>query len=155
MENLTVRSPIDGVVATFQIEKNLLNRPVRRGELLLQVMNVESDHWQLELQVPEYRMGHLLSALAEAEDHTLPVEYFLRTNVETTYEANVTRVATRTSESAEEGTVVEVFADIPPQALPSRRIGAEVQAKIDCGQRSLFYVLFGDVVEFFQRHLWL
>ena len=27
-----------------------------------------------------------------------------------------------------------------------RRIGAEVRAKINCGQRSLGYVLFGDVV---------
>ena len=35
------------------------------------------------------------------------------------------------------------------------RIGAEVTAKIHCGQRSLGYVLFGDVVEFVQRYFWL
>jgi len=118
-------------------------------------MDVDSDEWRLELEVPEHRMGHLLTAITQSEDHELPVEYFLRTNVDTTYEAKVTEVATRTSESQEEGTVVEVYAQIDPDTLPSRRIGAEVQAKIDCGDRSLFYVLFGDVVEFFQRHLWL
>jgi hypothetical protein len=111
--------------------------------------------WRLELEVPEYRMGHLLTALNKSESHTLPAEYFLRTNVDETHDATVTTLATRTNESEEEGTVVEVYADIDPDTLPSRRIGAEVQAKIDCGDRSLFYVLFGDVVEFFQRHLWL
>ena len=39
--------------------------------------------------------------------------------------------------------------------LPNRRIGADVRAKINCGKRSLGYVLFGDVVEFVQKHLWL
>lgn len=155
IEDLTVRSPINGVVATFQVRENLLNRPVRRGELLLQVMNVDSDRWRLELQVPEHRMGHLLSALAASETGTLPVEYFLRTNVDTTYDATVTMVATRTTESEDEGTIVDVHAAIDPQTLPSRRIGAEVQAKIDCGDSSLFYVLFGDVVEFVQRHIWI
>src|SRR5690606_41675133 len=46
IENLTVRSPIDGVVATFQVQKNLLNRPVRRGELPRQVLNVDSEDRQ-------------------------------------------------------------------------------------------------------------
>jgi multidrug efflux pump subunit AcrA (membrane-fusion protein) len=154
IEALTVRSPINGVVATFQVEQTLLNRPVRRGELLLQVMD-DTGRWRLELEVPDDRMWHLLAAMQQSEDHTLPIEYVLATNVETSYEATLTTVATRTNESEEEGLVVEVFAKIEPDSLPSPRIGAEVQAKINCGPKSLFYVLFGDVVEFFQRHLWL
>ena len=31
----------------------------------------------------------------------------------------------------------------------------EVTAKIDCGEQPLFFVLFGDVVEFVQRNVWL
>jgi hypothetical protein len=33
------------------------------------------------------------------------------------------------------------------------RIGAEVRAKISCSDRSLGYVLFGDVIEFIQKRL--
>ena len=154
IEALTVRSPIDGVVATFQLEQTLLNRPVRRGELLLQVMD-DKGAWRLELEVPDDRMWHLLEAMNTADDHTLPIEYVLASNVEKTYDARLTTIATRTNESEEEGLVVEVFADLERESLPSRFIGAEVQAKINCGPKSLFYVLFGDVVEFFQRHLWL
>jgi multidrug efflux pump subunit AcrA (membrane-fusion protein) len=151
---LTVLAPIDGVVATFQIKQKLLNRPVRRGDMLLEVMDDTGD-WRLELEVPEYRMGHILKALTESKAGTLPVEYVLATAVETSYEADLTTIATRSNQSEEEGTVVEVYADIDPETLPSRRIGAEVEAKIDCGKRSLGYVLFGDVIEFVQRHLWL
>ncbi|MBX3437355.1 MAG: HlyD family efflux transporter periplasmic adaptor subunit [Planctomycetaceae bacterium] len=154
MAALTVRSPIDGVVATFQIRQKLQDRPVRRGEVLLEVMD-DTGEWRLELEVPEYRMGHLLKALAASENGTLPVEYVLATAVETSYHAEVAEIATRTGESEGEGTIVEVFADIDPNTLPSRRIGAEVEAKINCGKRSLGYVLFGDVVEFVQRHFWL
>jgi hypothetical protein len=38
-KHLNVHSPIDGVLATFQVEQKLLNRPVRRGETLLEVMD--------------------------------------------------------------------------------------------------------------------
>lgn len=154
IEKLTVRSPIDGIVATFKVKQKLQNRPVRRTETLLEVMDHTGD-WQLELEVPEYRMGHMLKALERSKDHTLPVEYVLATAVETSYEAKVTKIATRTNETEEEGTIVEVYADIDPDTLPSRRIGAEVEAKINCGKRSLGYVLFGDVIEFVQRHFWL
>ncbi len=154
IEKLTVRSPIDGIVATFKVKQKLQNRPVRRTEILLEVMD-DTGEWQLELEVPEYRMGHMLKALDRSENQTLPIEYVLATAVETSYEAKVRTIATRTNESEEEGTIVEVYADIDADTLPSRRIGAEVEAKINCGQRSLGYVLFGDVIEFVQRNFWL
>ncbi|MCA9000109.1 MAG: HlyD family efflux transporter periplasmic adaptor subunit [Planctomycetaceae bacterium] len=153
IEKLTVKSPADGVVATFQLRQLLQNRPVRRGELLLEVMQPDGP-WHLELEVPEYRMGHLMTALHKSENLTLPVEYVLATQVETSHVATMTEVATRSNESEEEGTVFEVYASIDPADLPTRNIGSEVTAKINCGPKSLFYVLFGDVVEFLQRVLW-
>lgn len=153
IDKLTVKSPADGVVATFQVQQLLQNRPVRRGELLLEVMQPDGP-WRLELEIPEYRMGHLLTALHASESGTLPVEYVLATQVEKSHPATLTHVASRSNESEEEGTVFEVHASISPEDLPSRNIGAEVTAKINCGPKSLFYVLFGDVVEFLQRILW-
>ncbi len=150
---LSARAPIDGTVVTYQLKQNLLDRPVRRGEVLLEVMD-ETGPWRLELEVPEYRMGHLLRALGDVESHTLPVEYVPATAVEQTFSATVQSIGSRSNVSEEQGTIVEVFADIDPDELPQRRIGAEVTAKINCGQRSLGYALFGDVIEFLQRKLW-
>lgn len=151
---LHVRAPIDGVVATFQVEQNLRNRPVRRGEVLLQVMD-ETGPWHLELEVPEHRMGHLLRGQKKLDTAHLPIEFLLVTSPELTWDGQLQDIATRAVNTEESESVVEVMADIAPDAVPDRRIGAEVRAKINCGPRSLGYVLFGDVVEFVQKYFWL
>lgn len=151
-QKLAVLAPADGVVATFQLEQLLRDRPVQRGDLLLEVMDDAGD-WRLELDVPEYRMGHLLAALACTETGQLPIDYTPATDSRLELHATLTEVATRSNEGDEE-TIVQVYADIDPDDLPGRRIGAEVDARIRCGQKSLFYCLFGDVVEFVQRKVW-
>lgn len=153
-DQLTVRAPVKGVVATFQVRQNLLDRPVKRGDRLLEVMNVDGP-WRLELDVPEYRMGHVLSAVAGADlSAPLAVDYVAATAVSRGRVGQLGEIGSRSNESQEEGTVVEAFVDIDPNDLPGRRIGADVTAKIHCGRKSLGYVLFGDVLEFIQRKVW-
>lgn len=152
--NLLVTAPAPGVVATFQVKQLLQNRPVRRGELLMQVMD-DTGEWRLELEVPEYRKGHIERAIANSGDEKLRVEYVLATAVETSHEGHVTLISNRSNQSPEEGTIVEVHAAINKEDLGNRNIGADVTAKIHCGKKNLFYVLFGDVVEFVQRYFWL
>jgi hypothetical protein len=50
--------------------------------------------------------------------------------------------------------VVDVFVAADAAEIGPLRIGADAVARIDCGNRSLGYVLFGDAVEFIQRRLW-
>jgi hypothetical protein len=155
LEALEVRSPIDGVVATFQIEEILRERPVRRGELLLEVMRTTGP-WRLELDVPERRLGHILAAQAALPDSAqLPVRYVLATQTTRTHDAWLLPAATTRSQVAErEGTIVPMQA-APEGGLPvERQIGAELTAKITCGRRALGYVLFGDVIEFLRKRFW-
>ncbi|WP_417383089.1 efflux RND transporter periplasmic adaptor subunit [Gimesia sp.] len=153
LDKLNVKAPIDGVVTTFQIEQLLINRPVQRGELLLEIMDPNGP-WQLELDVEEKRMGHILRAAEKKGDLNLPVEFILATSNELTYEGEVTEISSRVNPSEESGPIVETYATFDKEELPLLRIGAEVSAKIDCGERSLFYVLFGDVVETCRRYFW-
>jgi multidrug efflux pump subunit AcrA (membrane-fusion protein) len=153
LELLTVRSPITGTVTSFQVEQALIHRPVRRGELLLEVMD-EEDQWRLEIDIPEHRLGHVLSALRRQSAHRLPAEFVLATTPEVTFCGEVNVIATRTNVMADQGPVVPVQIDVAADQIPNRRIGAEAVAKIDCGFRSLAYVLFGDAVEFVQRRVW-
>lgn len=154
VNSLTIRSPLTGIVATFQIEQLLANRPVRRGELLLEVMD-DSGDWRLELEVPEKRLGHILSAQEQLGTQNLEVEFRLATASETTYDAKLESSATRSVVSEKEGTVIEMFASFGTQKVSRRRIGAEAVAKINCGKRSLGYVLFGDVIEFVRKFFWI
>lgn len=153
-KSLTVHAPIAGVIATFQLEEMLLNRPVRRGELLLEVMD-QTGEWRLELEVPEQRLGHILIGQEQFQSTHLPIEFVLATATEKTWPARLDSIATRSASSEDGGTVVEVFAALEADEVPHRRIGSEVIAKINCGRRSLGYVLFGDVIEFIRKRLWL
>jgi len=153
-KSLVVHSPLSGTVATFQVVQLLTNRPVRRGDLLLEVMD-ETGPWRLELEVPEQRLGHILEGQEQLETPNLPVEFVLASATESTHEAKLESSATRSVTSEESGAVIEVFASLDASRLPHQRIGSEVKAKINCGKQSLGYVLFGDVIEFVRKRLWL
>jgi len=159
-ERLLIRAPIDGTIATFQIEQFLRNRPVARGEKLMEVLD-ETGAWRLELELPENRLGHVLRRAEEIGDMKLPVEFLPATSTEQTFNARLVRMATKSAVTEGEGTVLEVIANIDDEELPklrereNLRIGAEVKAKIGCGDSCLGYVLFGDVIEFVQKYVLL
>ena len=154
-EKSVVRSPLAGTVATFQLDRLLRDRPVGRGEVLLEVMD-DDGPWRLELNVADTRAGRLDDAIAEHGGIDLPVSFVVASDPETTFDATLTRIVDRAEPDADLGNVLAAYASLDdPDALPQRRIGTEVTAKIDCGPAPLFTVLFGDVVEFVQRNLWL
>jgi multidrug efflux pump subunit AcrA (membrane-fusion protein) len=150
--SLVVISPIDGIVTTFQLEQRLANRPVRFGEMLVEVMQPDGE-WRLELEVDERRLGHL-SRAREASEEPLDVEFALATLPEKSFHGDLESLATRVRPNQEGGSVLEVFVELDEAGLPARRIGSEVRARVDCGQRTLGFVLFGDVVEFIRRRWW-
>jgi hypothetical protein len=151
--SLTVTAPFAGTVATFQLEQLLFHRPVAKGERLLEILD-EAGDWHLELDLPENRLGHLLVAQLKSPSQNLPVDFVLATRPEDSFTGTLKTTASRTDVSVEEGSIVKVQVAVDKTQLPNCRIGAEVQGKIHCGDKSLFYVLFGDVVEFVQRHVW-
>ncbi|MBL4883966.1 MAG: efflux RND transporter periplasmic adaptor subunit [Planctomycetaceae bacterium] len=154
IEQLKVYSPIDGVVATFQVEQLLINRPIRRGEVLMEVMDPEGD-WQLELDVKDKRLGLILEQQKRINSKNLDVEFVLATDPETTYDAKISSISSRTTINQESGNVVRVLADFDEQQLTELRIGSEVKGKINCGKKRLGYVLFGDAIDFIRIRFWL
>jgi hypothetical protein len=154
MKDLEVRSPIDGLVVTWDLENRLLHRPVQRGQVLLRVANPDGP-WQLELHMSEDRMGHVARA-QQAIEPALPVSYMLATHPGTTRQGTVGEVAGGADiRTAEEGNTVliKVAIDRDDVADADRRPGATVNAKVYCGQRSLAYVWFHDLVAFVQSRI--
>lgn len=171
LESLNIKAPIDGVITTFQIEQLLLNRPVVRGEVLLEIKD-DQGKWQLELEVEEKRMGHFfdaqqeaIAALSDADRADpeklaaamkLPLDFRLATDAEETFDGTVQSVDYRIQTSEEAGSIMLVYASFDIDELPRKpRIGAEVRAKIRCGTSSFGYWAFGDIVEFLQKYFWL
>jgi multidrug efflux pump subunit AcrA (membrane-fusion protein) len=157
-QDLKVRSPIDGEVITWELEERLRNRPVQRGNLLMEVVNTGGD-WQLELRMPEKRMGHIDRYLRELQekdpDASLPVEFILATHPNETFRGRVTEINERAEVRSEDGVTVMIKADFDDEKpLPENlRPGSEVSAKIMCGYMPVGYVLLCDAIAYFQRNI--
>ncbi|MCH7543737.1 MAG: HlyD family secretion protein [Proteobacteria bacterium] len=155
IDSLSVRAPWDGIVVTFQGElEQLTDRPVGRGEVLLEIMDDTGD-WHLELEVDDRRMGHILEAQQALGQSELSVEFIAATTPERAYQGTLQMLGTRTETSADDGNVVPIVVSVDAKEIQHRRVGAEVRAKIDCGERSLGYVLFGDVIETVRSFFWM
>ncbi len=58
---LNIKSPIDGVVVTWDLRNRLIHRPVQKGQAMLRVAD-PSGPWHVELQMPENHMGFVAEA---------------------------------------------------------------------------------------------
>jgi multidrug efflux pump subunit AcrA (membrane-fusion protein) len=161
---MEVRSPVNGVVTTWEPQKNLQGRPVEVGQELIQVAATEGD-WVMEVDVPDDDMGPILEAQSRLQAEikagkkppgsTLQAYFVTATDPEHRYRGYVQRIAAK-AETVETKHVVKVtvaFSDKVRDDFLARnktlRPGAEVRARIECGQARLAYVLLRDVVHVF------
>jgi multidrug efflux pump subunit AcrA (membrane-fusion protein) len=145
---LDVVSPIDGQMVTWQVRDVLMNRPVQQGQILMEIVEPQGN-WELEVQMPEDRMGFVTDAQAEF-GQALPVKYITATNPGVTHQGTVKEVHRTAEIRGEEGNTVLVRVAIDKKELPDLRDGASVTAKIYCGRASLGYVWLHDLVSFVQ-----
>ena len=150
---LTVNSQMTGKVTTFEPEKLLIGRPVRRGQLLLEVMN-EGGLWQLELEIPAHKLGHIQSAQEISDSKTLPLKFILATMPERNFAGRIQQLSTRIMEKPDGTRVVQATATINSESLQGQTACAEVLARIDAGNKNLGYVLFGDLFDALRKWIW-
>lgn len=145
---LTVLSPVDGEVTTWNAEHLLENRPVRQGQALLTLAAVGGE-WELELAVPDDRSGRVIRAAADSTA-PLAVRFSPALDPSRVHEAVVIEIQNSAEIRGAEGSTVLVRAAVDPQDATPWRPGAEVAAQIQCGRRSIGYVWTRDITDFFR-----
>ncbi len=152
--DLVIKSPIDGVVVSWDVEKTLRSRPIMTGQVLMEVADL-SQPMYLELELPEKREGHLDDYIAannlSGPDAELEVEYILGTNVDRPLKAvlKVDSISTRADANEEHGAVIKMRADPDQQSLRALKPlpGAKVVADVKCGRRSSGFVFVHEIYE--------
>ncbi len=164
LDLMEIHAPQDGIITTWEVKKNLQGRPVEVGQELLQVAATDGD-WVMEVDVPDNDMAPILEAerklRAEVErgsqptGSTLSAYFVTMTDPEHRYPGYVRRIASK-AETVDGEHVVKVtvgFTDGVRDDFLTRnqelRPGAEVRARVKCGQARLAYAMFRDVV-----HVW-
>ncbi len=150
---LMIRSPIQGRVVSWDVEKNLRMRPIMTGQVLMEVADLEQN-LVLEVELPEKREGHLDEYIAQqglSNLDQLSVTYILATDPDEPMDATllIDSIAKRADANEEHGAVIKMRVN-PDQATLRNlqpRPGAKVIAKIYCGRRSSGFVFFHEIYE--------
>jgi biotin carboxyl carrier protein len=155
-EMLQIKSPIDGRVVTSNVQERLgSTRPVERGQNLLEVADPTKD-WELEVLMPEKRMGHIAEARSKTNGK-LPVTFFLATNPADQLQGEVDIEELSAEVRGDSGNTVLVHVSFDQERLhkvvTDPKIGASATAKIHCGKRAIGYVWFHDLVDFIRAKI--
>jgi multidrug efflux pump subunit AcrA (membrane-fusion protein) len=151
-EQLVVTSPITGRVLTWDVGHQLAARPVERGEVLVTVADLASP-WQLELDVPDDRMGYVLQAQRELQVD-LPVKFRLGSEEQATHNGRILEVCQTANRPAEKAsrqaptilTKVSLNApELEAELGEKVRPGMSARAQIACGRQPVGYVWLHDI----------
>ena len=147
VEALTIRSPIAGELVDWQLRRQLLGRPVSRGDRLMTVVAPDSK-FEVELFVPEKRMGHLLAA-ANQSPEPLTVSFTLASHPDQQILGQIIQIEPVLALHETEGNSARVLVEFENTQTNRDllRTGTRVTARINCGSRSLGYVLFHELLE--------
>ncbi len=151
-KNLIVRSPIAGqVLLPWDAEQSLLHRPVVTGQRVMTIADPAGD-WELELAMPERRMGHVNRAVDEFGPD-LPVSYISAGDPRSPKQGQVKEIYGITQVKGEDGPTIKMTIDINPADLFRPSPGTTVTAKVKCGRCSLGYAWFHEALEWVQKHV--
>ncbi len=178
--NLKIVAPIDGKVVTWEVRDLIRNRPVRTGARLMEIADSRKD-WELEIDVPEAKVGHVVRRLqslrATDPDAPLEVTFMLATNTGVELRGHVTHIDSSAEILGEAGNTVRMdvafdqseLAKLLPEGEAASaagspdeqiaaiklnlKVGADVKAKIHCGRRPIGYVWFHELWEFIQSRI--
>ena len=175
-EKLEIRSPIDGKVVGWKVQETLRDRPVTTGTQIMEIAD-PTKNWELEIDLPEAKMGHVVPRLRELRqadpNAELLVTFLLATNPdsEDKLQGRVVEIAPSAETNGEKGNAVRMRVAFDQKELAKLvdatatseaaiaalkqelKVGADVKAKIDCGRKPVGYVLFHELWEFIQRSL--
>jgi hypothetical protein len=128
---------------------------VNRGEELLEIADPSSP-WELEVTMPESRMGHIAKAWKESNGD-LPVKFILAVNPSEKLDGKVEEIHRSAEVRGDEGNTVLVRVSFDQDRLrevvEDPKIGNTATAKIYCGKRALGYVWFHDLVDFIRSKI--
>ncbi len=149
-KRLTVVSPIKGSVVTYDVRDILKDRPVERVEALMEVADL-SGNWQLELNLPDRKIGHVMQAFKKNDGQPLDVEFILAAKPGETLKGKLIEIGKGTEMLPEQGQHLKLKVAIEDKELDIKQLRSGVNAYIDCGKCSLGYSWFHPVLEFLQK----
>ncbi len=146
---MNLLSPINGVVYQSRLQEQLRSRPVQRGQQLLEIVN-DSGDWQLDLQVPDSVVGYIPTTELSKDGNKVEVQFAFNDDSRDAHLATLKSLDKATHLHDGQLTCLATVG-VEKTVAKTLRPGQTVSARIRCGRKSLAFVWFREVVEFWQR----
>ena len=144
---LVIYSNVAGEIVTWNLSQTLKDRPVRRGESLMKIANINGE-WNIEFEVPDQKYGYLKSA---SNNEELDIEFVLATNPEEKHKGTIVAKANTSQRDELNRSIVLVLGEFDRSSIEQLRPGAVVTARVDCGKKSIAYVWTHEFVDSIKR----
>lgn len=149
--DLLIRSPLDGVVIASDIERELRNRPLRRGETLFRVAATDGP-WQLRLSIPDRESGYVEQKLREGP---IAIRWGLESSAGHKQSATIDSVRSEVLWHPTRGAHRSAIASLTSEGMDHPALNATTYARIPCGDQPLWYIWSRPLVEYLQKRFWL
>ncbi len=148
-----LRSPIRGVVVARDLQQQLTSRPVRRGDALFRVVDVDGP-WHLKIQVVDRDSGYVLKRPMDPAQPADSLRFVLDSLPGEQFDAQVEWVSRFVQNRNGEGCFVEMHADVDRSIVSKSYMGASARAYFRCEDQPTWFVWCRPLVESVQRRLW-
>ena len=153
---LTVESPIDGQVITWDIKQNLKGRVVSPQNQLMEIADT-SGPWQLSLEVPDKHADKILLAWERrqsGQDDALQVRFSLASDPGQSYEGHVAMVGNEIQLNEDHQQVLRVKVELDSSAIALKKARTGVSAKLYTGEdTSMGYLWLSEIPDAFRRYV--
>ena len=149
-KKLSIESPIDGVVVTRNLRSELESRPLRRGDTLFNIVDLDGD-WQLSIRVADRDIGYLTKHYGSEPTEiafifdSIPGEQF---------RGVVHQISTTLENPQGPGSYVLVHASLDNEVAHRAYMGANARVFFSCGKEPLWFVWCRPLIEEFQKRIW-
>lgn len=148
-ESLTIRSPFDGQVITWDVAARLKHRPVQPGDHLLTIANTHGD-WNLEVEIPDRRVSHVVS-WRQRQSVDNEVRFRMEADPGHEFAGKLSHISNTAASDNSDERYIPAKVSVAQNDLPrSLRAGAPARVRINCGRRPLAFVWFHELIHSIQ-----
>ena len=148
-ESLIVNSKIDGKIVTWDVKSRLEGKPFPANAYVLTVADIDGD-WQLEMKVPEGKVGYISRAAVDNDGNPLEATYHIATNPSKVLNGELIQVAERAEVGQSGQKEFRAVITTDPSSREGLKVGVGVTARVNCGKRPIGFVWTYQLVDYFR-----
>ncbi|TWT66645.1 efflux RND transporter periplasmic adaptor subunit [Allorhodopirellula solitaria] len=151
-QSLTIRAPVDGRVVLRDQQSDLVGQTVSQSQWLMRIVDPAGGYHAI-IDLPEKDDAYLRQALG-TDPGTVIGSFRLLASPDVHFSGQVADVADSVQWNERGKAAIQVTVPIDGSLPDDVHVGATVAGTMDVGQRSLGFVWFRPIIEFFRSYGW-